>query len=115
MEKVRSRISDMVALGNDHFLTMADLDDAVFSVDGVWNFTASVSREGKTDHLEVEVYGAAETKKSAVQQALEAIPAVRVALGAGHLDVVSMVQKEGLFELSGPPKRVIVDRRTLSD
>lgn len=115
MEKVRSRISDMVALGNDHFLTVADLDDAVFSVDGVWNFTASVSRDGKTDHLQVEAYGAAETKVSAVQQALEAIPAVRVAQGAGYLDVVSMVRKQGLFELSGPAKRVIVDRRTLSD
>ena len=115
LEKVRSRISDMVALGNDHFLTMADLDDAVFSVDGVWNFTASVSREGKTDHLRVEVHGTAETKVSAVQQALEAIPAVRAARDAGHLDVVSMVRKEGPFELSGPAKRMIVDRRLPSD
>ena len=115
LEKVRSRGSDMVALGNDHFLTMADLDDAVFSVDGVWNFTASVSREGKTDHLQVEIYGTAETQVSAVQQALEAIPAVRAARDAGHLDVVSMVRREGPFELSGPAKRVIADRRTPPD
>jgi phenylacetate-coenzyme A ligase PaaK-like adenylate-forming protein len=115
LEKVRSRISDRVALGNDHFLTMADLDDAVFSVDGVWNFTASVSREGKTDRLQVEIYGTAETKVSAVQEALEAIPALRAARDAGHLDVVSMVRKECLFELSGQAKRGIVDRRIPSD
>jgi phenylacetate-coenzyme A ligase PaaK-like adenylate-forming protein len=101
--------------GDGDFVTMADLDDVLFPVDGVCNFTASVSREGNTERLHVEVYGPAEIQVSAVQQALDAIPAVRVAWSVGHLDVVSMVRKEGLSELSGPPKRMIVDWRTRSD
>jgi phenylacetate-coenzyme A ligase PaaK-like adenylate-forming protein len=111
MENVRSRISDMVPLGNDHFLTMADLDEALFAVDGVWNFTASLSREGKMDRLRVDLCGTAETTVPAVQLALEAIPAVRAARDAGHLEVVSIVRKEGPFDLAGPAKRMIVDRR----
>jgi phenylacetate-CoA ligase len=111
LEKVRRRISDMVPLGNDHFLTMADLDEAVFSVEGVWNFTATLSREGEMDHLRVEIHGKAETTVPAVQLALGAIPAVRAARDAGRLEVVSMVRKEGPFDLLGPTKRMIVDRR----
>ncbi len=115
LEKVRSRISNRVDLGNGHCLTMADLDEALFPIDGVWNFTASLSREGKMDHLHVEVWGTGETKVQVVQQAVEAIPEVQAARESGRLEVVSMMQKEGPFELSGPAKRMIVDRRTPSD
>jgi len=115
LEKVRGRISNRVNLGNSHCLTMADLDETLFPIDGVWNFTASLSREGKMDHLHVEVWGTVETKVHVVQQALEAIPTVRAARDAGRLDVVSMVRKDGPFELSGPAKRMLVDRRTPSD
>jgi phenylacetate-coenzyme A ligase PaaK-like adenylate-forming protein len=114
LERVRSRISNMVPLGNGHFLTVADLDEAVFSVEGVWNFTASLSCEEKMDRLRVEICGRVETTVPAVQLALEAIPAVRAARDSGRLEVVPVVGKEGPFDLSGPTKRVIVDRRTPS-
>jgi phenylacetate-coenzyme A ligase PaaK-like adenylate-forming protein len=115
LEKVRGRTSNRVDLGNGHFLTMADLDEALFPIDGVWNFTASLSGEGKMDCLRVEVRGTVKTQVPALRQALEAIPAVRAARDAGHLDVVSMVRTEGPFDLSGPAKRMIVDQRTESD
>jgi phenylacetate-CoA ligase len=115
LEKVRGRISDRVDLGNGHCLTMADLDEALFSIDGVWNFTASLSREGKMDHLHVEVWGTGETNLQVVQQAVEAIPEVRTARESGCLEVVSMMQKEGPFGFSGQAKRVLVDRRLPSD
>ena len=115
LEKVRGRISNRVDLGNGHCLTMADLDEALFPIDGVWNFTASLSREGKMDHLHVEVWGTGETKVHVVQRAAEAIPEVRAAREAGRLEVVSMMQKEGPFRFSGQAKRMLVDRRLPSD
>ena len=115
LEKVRGRISNRVDLGNGHCLTMADLDEALFPIDGVWNFTASLSREGKMDHLHVEVWGTGETKVHVVQQAVEAIPEVRAARESGRLEVVSMMQKEGPFGFSGQAKRMLVDRRLPSD
>lgn len=111
LEKVRRRISDTVPLGDDHFLTMADLDEALFSVEGVQNFTAALSRQGETDHLRVEICGTVETTVPPVQLALEAIPVVRAARAAGRLEVVLLVRKEDPFDLSSPPKRMIVDRR----
>jgi phenylacetate-CoA ligase len=115
LEKVRGRLSNRVDLGNGHCLTMADLDEALFPIDGVWNFTASLSREEKIDFLHVEVWGTRETKVHAVQQAVEAIPEVRAALEAGCLEVVSMMHKEGPFGFSGQAKRMLVDRRLPSD
>ena len=115
LEKVRSRISNRVDLGNGHCLTMADLDEALFPIDGVWNFTASLSREGERDILHVEVWGTGETKVHVVQQAVEAIPEVRAARESGRLEVVSMMQKKGPFGFSGQSKRMLVDRRLPSD
>jgi phenylacetate-CoA ligase len=115
LAKVRSRVGSEVDLGDGHCLTMADLDEALFSIDGVWNFTASLSREGRMDHLHVEVCGTGETKVHVVQQAVEAIPEVRAARESGRLEVVSMMQKEGPFGFSGQAKRMLLDRRLPSD
>ena len=115
LEKVRGRISNRMDLGNGHCLTVAALDEALFPIDGVWNFTASLSREGKMDHLHVEVWGTGETKVQVVQKAVEAIPEIRVARESGRLEVVSMMQKEGPYGFSGQAKRMLVDRRLPSE
>ena len=115
LEKVRGRIGKRVDLGNGHCLTMADLDEALFPIDGVWNFTAWLSREGKIDCLNLEIWGTGQTKAHVVQEAVEAIPAVRVALESGRLKVAPMIQKEGPFGFSGQAKRILLDRRVPSD
>jgi phenylacetate-coenzyme A ligase PaaK-like adenylate-forming protein len=111
LEKVRSRISNRADLGHGECLTMADLDEALFPIPGVWDFTASVCREGKTDCLHVQVWGRGESKVHIVQQAVEAIPAVRAARQAGRLEVVSKMQQEGFLGFSGQSKRMLDDRR----
>ncbi len=115
LEKVRTRIGKSVDLGNGHCLTMADLDEALFPIDGVWNFTAWLSGEGKIDCLNLEIWGMGQTKAHVVQEAVEAIPAVRGALESGRLKVAPMIQKEGPFGFSGQAKRILLDRRVPSD
>jgi phenylacetate-coenzyme A ligase PaaK-like adenylate-forming protein len=111
LEKIRSRISNRADLGDGLYLTMADLDEALFPITEVWNFNAWLSHKGKIDYLQVEVWGTGETKVHIVQQAVEAIPTVQAALQSGRLEVVSKVQKEGLFGFSGQSKRILDDRR----
>ena len=115
LEKVRGRVSNRVDLGDGHCLAMADLDEAIFPINGVRDFTASLSREGMMDHLHVKVWGTGETRVHIVQQAVEAIPEVRAARESGRLEVVSMMRKEGPFGFSGQAKRRLVDRRLPSD
>jgi phenylacetate-coenzyme A ligase PaaK-like adenylate-forming protein len=111
LAKVCSRVGNEVDLGNGHCLTMADLDEALFPIDGVLNFTASLSRKDRLDHLRVEVWGTREIQLQIVQQAVEAIPGVRAARESGRLKVASMMQKEGPFGFSGQAKRRLLDRR----
>jgi phenylacetate-coenzyme A ligase PaaK-like adenylate-forming protein len=115
LEKVRRRVGNQVDLGNGHCLTMADLNEALFPIDGVLNFTASLSRQDQIDHLHVEVWGTGEANLHAVRQAVETIPGVRAARESGRLQVVSMLQKEGTFGFSGSAKRTLLDRRLPSD
>jgi hypothetical protein len=94
---------------------MADLDEALFSVDGVWNFSASLSYENNTNQLHVGIWGTGETKMHDVQQALEAVFEIRAARESGLLEVVLTMQKGDMSGFSGQAKRMIVDRRLPSD
>jgi phenylacetate-coenzyme A ligase PaaK-like adenylate-forming protein len=115
LEKVRGRTSNRLDLGNGRFLIMADLDEALFSVDGVWNFTATVSRENNTNHLHVGVWGTGETNVHDVQKAVEIVPKMRAARQSGLLGFDMTIQKEDACGFSGQAKRMIIDRRLPSD
>lgn len=76
LEKVRFRWPGRVALTPTHFLTMADLDDALFPLAGVLDFAAAVSPQELRVRLQAEeVAGLA----GAARQALATLPAVQVA------------------------------------
>ena len=115
LEKVRSRITNRVDLGNGNCLTMADLDDALFPINGVSDFTASISRQDKMDRLYVKVCGTEETDACIVQQTVETIPEVRLAIESDRLHVVSVIQSEEAFVFAGQGKRILADKRPVCD
>lgn len=45
LERVQSRIEGRVDLGAGHYLTMAHLDEALFSIEGLLDFSATLTRE----------------------------------------------------------------------
>ena len=79
LEQITYRLDGRVTLGDDR-LTMADLDEAVFAVDGVLNFAAEVSREGGRDMLTLRVKMVPDHDVGAVTMALSSVApcAVRV-------------------------------------
>ncbi len=56
LERITHRLDGRVRIG-EQTLTMADLDEALFALDGVMNFTATLTRENGHDclHLEVKI------------------------------------------------------------
>jgi phenylacetate-CoA ligase len=54
LEKITHRLSGRISIGT-RYLTMADLDEALFAVGGVLNFTATLTRENSHDCLRIEV------------------------------------------------------------
>jgi phenylacetate-CoA ligase len=114
LERVRQRVSGYVAIGDQWQLTMADLDEALFSINSVLDFVVIVSREEAQDCLQLAVKvveGADNTITGAIDAALESISAIQLARTSRQLDVVVAVQKTRSV-IARPIKRAIRDVRT---
>lgn len=102
MERITHRLAGRVRIG-EQTLTMADLDEAVFAIEGVLNFTATLTRENGHDCLHLEVKIADGHKVLSVAQAVSKAVAALPDLDVRVLSVKDM-----------PPsmaKRTILDRR----
>lgn len=102
LERITHRLDGRLSVGSG-YLTMADLDEALFAIKDVLNFTATLSRDAGRDQLQVAVktIGAADATPI-VKQALAALPVL-----SDMLISVTTVQNI-------PPsmaKRTIVDQR----
>lgn len=77
LSRITTRRDGFVRVG-DSFLTMADLDEAIFAVDGVVNFAATLLSHSPRARLEIaaRVIPGYETNAAAIQAAVESIPAV---------------------------------------
>jgi phenylacetate-coenzyme A ligase PaaK-like adenylate-forming protein len=106
LERITQRIGSAVAIGDQWQVTLADLDEALFSVAGVVDFRASISREAGRDSLRVEAMVMEECAVGAITAALESIPALRTARQAGKLSVVVDV-RDAPSTLPRPAKRTI--------
>ena len=102
LERITHRWAGRVPIGA-RYMTMADLDEALFAIDGVLNFTAALTHENSHDCLQLNVKIADGGKLlPVVQSVAKAVPQSR------YFDVrVSSVTDI-------PPsmaKRTIIDRR----
>lgn len=110
LERVRQRAGGAIAVGDGHRLTLADLDEALFSVEGLLDFSVTMSflNDTRINEMGIKanvVEGARTDIASAIELALESIPAIRLAQAASRLDVVITVQKGAA--VARPTKRVI--------
>ncbi|MFA5055882.1 MAG: DVU_1553 family AMP-dependent CoA ligase [Dehalococcoidia bacterium] len=116
MDIVRGRVSGMKKLVGRP-LTIAELDEAIFQVEGVLNFQCELSEDDGEEILTVDVLIAEgnPTGKDAlsqeVQRALYQIPAVAEGLDGGRVKVAVNILDTQLPISKGTAKRTIADRR----
>jgi len=117
LTRVAGRIAEGVDLGAEGCLTMPDLDDAIFSSDGVVDSEATIAGERNRGRLCIRVAtvrdrGAAVSRS--IRQCIDSIRSVRLARESGRLDVVVDVQTADWSRMPGPrlTKRKIIDRRS---
>jgi phenylacetate-CoA ligase len=118
LDRVKGRVSGSVEIGEACYLAMADLDEALFPIAGMLDFSATLTRNGSRDRLHIEaivVDGPLQATSSAIQRQLYAVPSIQSTQEMGRLDVYVDVQiadwdNETAHRLS---KRRIVDRRNL--
>jgi phenylacetate-coenzyme A ligase PaaK-like adenylate-forming protein len=111
LEKIRGRIAGRIKLGNEQYLTMADLDEALLALPGILNYQAVLQRRQGKDHLAITVNSLIEEGNPTAQAgaALARIPAVAAALASQSL-IIDPIAK-GV--IAGP--RDTMTKRTLSD
>jgi phenylacetate-coenzyme A ligase PaaK-like adenylate-forming protein len=106
LARITQRIGGAVAIGGQWRLTLAELDEALFSVAGVVDFTAFVLREGGRDYLRLEAMVMEGCTVGAIAAALESMPALRAARGAGQLSI-AVDMRDAPSSLPRPAKRTI--------
>lgn len=111
---VKNRVCSIRPLAQGRFLSMADLDEAIFPVEGVLDFSASITCERGMDQLRLEVqamgYEGREIMDSLLE-ALNAIPVIGSAVHEGTLALkVSLLPEEQRI-MKGTTKRAIDDLR----
>jgi len=118
MGPIRDRITGRVMVGEGLCLTMADLDNALFPIETVLDFSAIVTRKENQDLLSLEVQvvpGVRDAAFAAIVQALDSVPGLRQARLAGHLDATLELQESSFRDLRSPTKRTLLDWRDRSE
>ena len=114
LEWVRGRLRGGVRLGERHTLTVPDLDEALFPLQGLINFRVEIARDLKTDVLGVTLYSGVTPPENLcrdARSALEGIPSVRSAVNAGHLTIAPLRTSFENWISTGSIKRKIIDSR----
>jgi phenylacetate-coenzyme A ligase PaaK-like adenylate-forming protein len=112
--KIAGRRANGAAIGQSIRLTMAALDEALFTLPGVIDFQAELVPGEGPPGLRLTVQcapGVGKLEGSDIRDALARVPAVREALGQGLLTIEAVRLGTPKAASSGAAKRIIVDRR----
>jgi phenylacetate-coenzyme A ligase PaaK-like adenylate-forming protein len=92
---ITTRVAGQFALGPGSTLTQADLDEAIFAVDGVLDFSAKLSRAEAATELQIRVQVSPHRDLPAAHDdtvlALRAVPALARAASSRDLDSIEVV------------------------
>lgn len=114
LERIKNRLGSFRPIGKGGSLSLADLDEAIFRVDPVLDFGATLSREQGLDRLRIEVQVAGPGNQqisAAIHEALNSVPVIRSALGGGGLAVDVCLLAEGQAVARKSAKRLLADLR----
>lgn len=112
LDRITKRKNDLVYLSENQYLTIADLDERVFSVTGVLDYTVSVDSVQLATKLNVCVLKLGKSNQGtelAVYEALNRVPVLQQAGQAGRLSVFVKINCCTDTLLPSPVKRRIME------
>ena len=89
LEKVKGRIGASVKLGGTGILSITELDETLFALPGLLDFSAHITRENDKDRLHIEILTMEANRKHLAKHARSAVGAIDAVLIA--------CEEEGLF------------------
>jgi phenylacetate-coenzyme A ligase PaaK-like adenylate-forming protein len=109
LERIKSRVDGFIDLGAGGSIGISALDEVLFAVPGLLDFTASL-RSGAPQQLQVTVFapGIEPAKaKLAVRDGLQALPVIRANVAAGDLRLGVVLSAEP-FPITGAKRKIEV-------
>jgi phenylacetate-coenzyme A ligase PaaK-like adenylate-forming protein len=117
LDKVSHSLDRVVLLGPGIFLTMSQLDEALFPLSGLIDFQADVTREDDLDSLNIVLQLTEGTDPGRLaewtHERLTAVPGIYKAVRDGNLVIGNVVSRTGYQPVTGARKRLINDHRSL--
>jgi phenylacetate-coenzyme A ligase PaaK-like adenylate-forming protein len=113
LERVSGRIASRVQLRGGEILSMAELDEALFSLPFMLNFQPVLNNSYGTENLELNIatFGVdVQEAAGPISRALLGIPAIGNAVAAGRL-TLERIEEKPIHPVSGSIKRSIEDKR----
>lgn len=112
LERITKRKNDVVSLSENQCFTIADLDERVFSVPGVLDYTVSVDSVQRATKLNVSIWILGKSNKGtelALYETLDKVPTIQWAGQAGSLSVIVEIICCTNTLLPSPVKRRIME------
>jgi phenylacetate-coenzyme A ligase PaaK-like adenylate-forming protein len=109
LERVRHRVDGFVSLGAGGSIGIAALDEVLFAVPGLLDFTASL-HSGAPPQLQVTVFASGNDPAKAqlaARDALRALPVIRANIAAGELRLGVALSAEP-FSVTGAKRKIEV-------
>ncbi len=114
LARVKHRLRSIRSIAQGGWLSMTDLDEAVFPLEGVLDFSACLVRSQGIDCLRIEAQTMVPDNQQgviAIQGALSVIPVIRSALEKGALSLDVSLLPKGQTVKRDTAKRVLLDLR----
>lgn len=114
MERVNGRLDGRVRLSGGSILTIGELDEALFPIDEIIDFRATLTREEGKDllHIELGVKNTGErTTGGRAREALRKLPAIGFAELRGDLALKVAADRFRAGLIGSAAKRTIIDKR----
>lgn len=114
LEKVRGKVNEMVRLRSGDWLSITDLDEALFALPGIVNYSPCLTRTLDADRLEVAIYSGSRENlpdQDEILKALAGVPEIARATEARHLIVEPIRLSAENWITTGAAKRAILQRR----
>jgi phenylacetate-coenzyme A ligase PaaK-like adenylate-forming protein len=114
MAPVRGRIDGRLELEPGIMLAMEDLDEALFPIRGLIDFSAELTLEHDRNHLLIRATfpeGSGEHETENIHTALKGVPVLRSSIREGRLKVRVTVREGSPGALNGSTKRTMTDKR----
>ncbi len=115
MARVKDRIGGRLELEPGSILTMADLDEALFPVRDLTDFSVELTWKDDRNHLQITATfldGSGEHRTEDIFGALNSIPVLRSGTREGRLQVCVAVREGSTAQSNGRSKRTMIDKRS---